>query len=226
MQLFNITMRAYARAYAHIKENCAVIIVILLSAILLWVFMTRSPSQNNSYHGIQWINTPHPSGKYGDSNPAARLLDVVKEFGPPDIIDKKSGGFAIWKKSTLQKRGFCWERIEIHDEQIPHNVPGPHTDFLYMQYKLNVPKDKINDVRGLSDSITYDPLKGVLSARCHFTGATYATLLLAKRIAKGEIKLTDAKKNYGPFIFKTMKEHKTYDPHAQNKYIKELCKLS
>ena len=205
-----------------LNRNYKLIVIFLLVAILLWIIMTRKPYQTEEGK-LEWTSGPHPSGKYGSSNPGERLKDLVDEFGEPDIIDKTKGGFAIWKKDTLQKRGHCWERVEIHDEQIPHIHPTPHTDFLYTWYKLNVPENKIDAVRTLSESVTYDPLKKIVRARCHFSGANASTLLLVKRIATGEMTFSKAKKAYGPYIFSTIKGHKLYDPKAYDNMVKELC---
>lgn len=184
---------------------------------------SNNPNNSSNLNSLLWINTPHPSGKYGSFNPAERYPDLIKKFGEPDLIDKNPGGVAIWKRSTLRERGHCWERVEIHDEQIPHTKPAPHTDFLYTWYRLDVPDDKVTDVLSLSESVTYDPLKRVVRARCHFTGANNATLVLAKKIATGEITLQQAKTSYGPYIMATAPTSATYDPKAEESYVKELC---
>lgn len=202
-------------------DNFRMTIFILTIAIFLWLMMTRQPRDIRS---LEWINKPHPSGKYGKYNPMDRYFELIDKYGDPDVIDSSKGGVAIWKKNTLHSRGHCWERVEIHDEQIPHNLPGPHVDFMYTWYKLNVPKNKITDVRALSDSITYDPLKKLIRARCHFSGANTATLLLAKLIANNKITIDEAKKAYGPYILSTLKGHKDYNPRAEQKMINELCK--
>lgn len=172
---------------------------------------------------LDWIGKGYPDGKHGDYNPKDRYKDVVNEFGEPDYVQSKRGGMAIWSDSTLKSRGHCWDQVLMLDEQIPHEKPGPHVDFLYSWYSLYVPDDKVNDVRDISESITYDPLKRQVRGRCHFMGANAATVLLAKRVATGEMSIKDAKDNYGPYIMKTIKAHKTYDSNAYKSYIKELC---
>lgn len=172
---------------------------------------------------LEWINQGHPSGKYGTFSPATRLKDVIGRFGKADIIDKSKGGVAIWKRLTLEKKGFCWDRVEIRDEQVPHNNPGPHVDFMYYWYKLHVPEELICDITKLSESVTYDPLKKLICARCHFNGAIVSTILLAKRVATKEMTLSEAKKSYKPFIFSTIKGHEMYNSDAIDSMTKELC---
>jgi hypothetical protein len=204
-------------------DTCEYAIILILILTIIWMLNRRRLVTNQQEEALKWINQGHPSGKYGSFNPAERLKDIVAKYGKPDMIDKSSGGSAIWKRSTLDKRGFCWDRIEIRDEQVPHNNPGPHVDFLYFWYKLHVPKELICDVGKLSESVTYDPLKQMLRVRCHFSGANTSTALLAKRIATKEMTLDEAKKSYGPFIFSTIKGHDMYNPEAEESMTKELC---
>ena len=94
---------------------------------------------------LNWINKGYPDGKHGNYNPKDRMKDLVKEFGCPDYIDPKSGGYAIWGKNNLSRNpNNVWNMILILDEQIPHEKPGPHVDFLYSWYSLEVPADKID----------------------------------------------------------------------------------
>lgn len=172
---------------------------------------------------VEWTSTPHPSGQYGDSNPAERLPEVIAEFGSPDLIDPSKGGMAIWKRSTLNKRGKCWERIEIVDEQIPHDVPAPHTDFLYGEYKLAIPDHLVDEVLDLSESVSYDPLKKTITARCHIMGPVKATALLAMYIATGRMSGRGAKSQYGDYVLATIPGSDNYDPNAELRYERELC---
>lgn len=197
------------------------IILVLVLAVVWMVWEKLYINKNDDV--IEWINVGHPSGKYGDFNPASRLKDIIARYGEPDVIDKSKGGFAIWKKNTLEKRGFCWDRVEIRDEQIPHEKPGPHVDFLYTWYKIYIPDNLVNDVRSLSESITYDPLKKMLRVRCHAISPNIATLVLAKRVANNEMTIDEAKRSYGPFIFSTIKGHQMYNPDAEKSMYEELC---
>lgn len=203
-------------------DTCEYSIIVILIITITWMIYVKHTVNNIVNEPLEWINQAHPSNKYGKHNPTDRLRDTVGRFGKPDMIDKSKGGSAVWKKSTLEKRGFCWDRVEIKDEQIPHTNPGPHVDFLYYSYKLAVPKELICDITNLSESITYDTLKKIITARCHFDGAIISTIILAKRIANKEMSLDDAKKSYGPFIFSTIKEHDMYNPDSVSTMLNEL----
>ena len=171
---------------------------------------------------LSWVDTPYPGGKYSEHNPSERYTEVVREFGPPDLVDRRKGGVAIWKCQTLKERGFPWYRVEIHDELVPHSKSLPHTDFLYTWYKIDIPKHLIPRVLSISDSITYDPLRQLLRARCHFHGANVATLWLAMKVVQGEMKGTS--KEYKRAILSTVPEMKQfYDPSAYDRYVEELA---
>ena len=204
-----------------LNRNTNKMILLFLIFLVIWQVVTKKVYDDTP---LKWIKKPHPSGKYGSSNPGTRILDVIKELGKPDILDKKSGGVAIWKEKTLKSRGFCWNRIEIHDEQIPHKHPKPHTDFLYTWYKMDIPSDKINDVLSISDSIMYDNLKKMLIVRCHTTGANKATLITIKRFVDGDMNIEEAKNAYKHFVFATFPGNKEYNSKAEKSYVKELCK--
>jgi hypothetical protein len=184
---------------------------------------------------VSWKSKPYPGGQHGDASPAKIIGQVVKEFGLPDMIDVNPGGMAVWKKETLKGRGFCWDRIEIHDEQIPHLKPKPHVDFLYTWYYLPVKslvgdkpeeyKRLVNDINNLSESVVFDEGKQLVRVRCNFHGANVANLVLAKRIATREITLQQALNLYEPTIMSTISGSTNYDPDAYNKYVVELCNL-
>ena len=188
------------------------VIGFIIGAIIMIIFRVITDFTNL---GLGWVHDkPHPSGKLGKSFPVLRLSELVRRFGKYDSIDRKQGGSAIWSEPTLKKRGFIWHRIELKDELIPH---GDHADFLYAEYNLKVPKNKISQVRAISPSLTYDELKGIVRARCHFMGANLVTILLAKRVATGKMSLGQAQKQYTPLIGQVSK-----DPILYNKFLLEL----
>lgn len=110
---------------------------------------------------------------------------MVDKYGKPNIKDFNPGGIAIWSGRTLSKT--CIHRIELHDESIHHCSPQPHKDFLYSFINYQVHYSKLKDVLSLSGSLTYDPLKKLLRARCGAEEANIATLLLATNIANGTV---------------------------------------
>ena len=150
-----------------------------------------------------------------------RLPDIIKEFGQPDYISKRQGGFAMWSESTLMSRGFPFYKIIILDEKIPHPKPKPHFDFLYFGYRIDIPDTILPKVLALSKSVWYDRLKKILWARCHFAGASVATIFEAIEIIEGKSQGTPTE--YASAIFKTAPMMKlSYDPNAYNMYMNKL----
>jgi hypothetical protein len=197
------------------RQICINVVVIIIILCLLYLYLIR-------YHRVKWT-----SNKFGYS-PKERYYDIEKLYDEPDLIDTESGGCAIWyNKSKIHP----FERIQILDEAIPHYHPAKHSDFLYSWYKLPIraiddidKQNKINQIRKLSDSVSYDTLKQLIQVRCHFMGANKATIVLAIMIATGQLTIADIKKDnlYGKYIFKTIKEHQSYDPKIEIKYDKIL----
>ncbi len=164
----------------------------------------------------------------GDMTPVARFPGLISRYGPPDVVDKGPGGVAIWKKETLMKKGVIWNRIELRDELVPHNDPAPHQDFLYAWYKvpaqyIPVPPSTVCQLLKLSESLTYDPLKHLIRARCHFMGANIVTIWLAMEIIQGRLSLAQARALYGPTIMRTLPSSDTYDAMLAPRLVASLA---
>lgn len=187
--------------------------IFLLVTVISWIQMRH---MNN----VQW------TAKWQNFSPAERYPDVVDEFGEPDLLDPTIGGGAIWFGKTLKKRGHCMEQLMILDEAIPHDSPAPHADFLYSWYKIDIPDKRVlRDILGLSKSVSYDPLKKLIQVRCHFMGANRATMLLAQRMAMGDLTLNDIEENelYKKYIMRTAPSSETYDHNAETEYDMQIC---
>lgn len=108
---------------------------------------------------------------------------VVKEYGKPTAVGVDEGGFAIWDRKKLKDT--CFEEMICRDESVIHNCPSLHRDFLYTYIKVKVKPNQIDMLYSISGSITYDPLKNLLSARCGSNEANIATLKLATDLLLG-----------------------------------------
>lgn len=166
----------------HANPQAVLLALGVVLAIVLIVRAYRSRS-------LQWISTPF-DGKHGGFTPAQRYRDIVAEFGQPTTIDRRPGGQAVWTRRDIPPSK-PYDRVVLIDEQIPHKTPKPHVDFLYVSLDYEVPEDLIPDVLRLSESVYYDRLKKQIWARCHFMGATVATLCLAVKIASRELTLAE-----------------------------------
>ena len=81
---------------------------------------------------------------------------------------------------------YPFEEIIIRDEDIHHCKPFKYTDFLYSKIRFDIHQiSEEHFVKALkvSGSISYDPLKKEIRARCDSEAANIATLYLAIAVA-------------------------------------------
>ena len=161
----------------------------------------------------------HLSLQWQHEGPKRRANQVYQMLGTPAMYTKEQGGCAIWKNvnSTFTRvyhndekfdRDLVYLTIKVKDEMIPHLLPGPHNDWMYAEMWMDIPKDRLSDVRGLSESLEYDALKKTITVRCHFMVANIVTLFLAKRIAEGDETLANAREQYSVLIGQLSNEQK------------------
>lgn len=184
-------------------ENYNILQKNLVNSIDQKVYPTRNEL------GLQWKNGPPMS--------SANLIYEV--LGKPNRVSKEEGGVVVWENVDPFFRGAnvvpkdeisakVYSKIMIKDEQIPHLIPGPHTDSFYAFMYMDIPSDKVNDVLALSESVGYDTMKKEIYARCHFMSANLVSLYLAKQIANGHKNLTHAQQEYVVLIPTLSKEAK------------------
>jgi hypothetical protein len=154
----------------------------IIGVILFWWFKPSLPflegfTINSGKNELNWNN-----------NDAAAYYDVmVKKFGEPAFIVKQPGGMAVWTENELKDTIFV--RHELHDESIYHCRPLPHNDYVYSFVNYAVQPTLFNSVMSLSGSLSFDPLKKHLRARCGSIEANIATLTLATKIGEAQISL-------------------------------------
>ena len=137
------------------------------------------------------------------------MVDIlIAQYGQPSSIDPSAGGTIVWKKNRLMNTVF--DRIELRDESIPHCKPAPHKDFLYAYVNYDVAPSKFLEVTSLSGSVSYDPLKKELRARCASMEANIATLALATHIGEDRVSLQYVQANelYKQWIAETKNPEK------------------
>jgi hypothetical protein len=105
-------------------------------------------------------------------------------LGPACYVNTRPGGTAIWKKF---KPCIPFVRVMIIDENLPHHLPTPHCDYIYVTIKYMIDSKKITQVLAISDSIMYDQLKRELTVRCGTLEDAVATAILVNDANKGLI---------------------------------------
>jgi len=167
-------------------------------------------SNNEGLNG--WINTGYGYG-YGEMNPAEALPELIKKFGKPTIFDSKTNGHAIWEKSVLNKTPY--EKIMIRDQQIPHDKPTKHTDFLYSWYRLDIPNDKIKALYHIFDNISYDSSKNIMIARSDNMRSNLVTHWIAKKYADGKLTIDEVNGLIGPMMIELSENDPTNSKYLQ-----------
>jgi hypothetical protein len=104
------------------------------------------------------------------------------EYSPSQLIwyDTKDG----WKRTVLTK------------EEIPHNFPSPHTDFLEQFIDYRVPLEKYTDLARFDGSVMIERTKGEMSARCGGTSMNFVAINLAHDIIIGKLLVQEAREEY------------------------------
>lgn len=172
--------------------------------------------------------------KYEDAKEAYDL--VLPVLGTPTVLCKEKGGIAIWYEKDLKDKKYygepnCYHEVVLRDESVKHMCPAHHRDFLYTYIVVPVEPKQIHILSGVSGSVSYDPLKNTVSARCGSLEANIATLklctdlLLDKKVSYPEFdisykNLEEADKNDA--YIKLIKITKSEDAAAT--LYKSLCK--
>ena len=187
-----------------------VVVAVLATVLLVWVKEAKKLQAGgmlSTANRLQWMAAP-----------SAALAVLQKQVGKPDLLDSRSGGMAVWYTATLRKKGVCFDRLELHDEQLPHD---DHIDFLYGWMDLDVPEHMASAIQKLSSSAEYDPVAKRARMRCDDLNALVVTFVMMKRVATGQLRHHDAQQMLKPWIIE-LKMSK--DPVDFSAYNTELCK--
>lgn len=163
---------------------------------------------------INWINL----------NAKKVYLETVDIYGTPTTLCSNKGGIAIWNKKDLANKELfglenCFNEIIIRDESIKHLCPKEHYDFIYTSIIVPVEPHQVSILSSLSGSVSYDPLKNTVSARCGSIEANIATLKLCTDLLLGNDEITKVHNNgtYGKLITSTS------DAGIAKKIYSQLC---
>ena len=190
-----------------------VIVCVILAIIVIGLAVAASQSSNARHNREMFAAAPTPgtASLYSFENQLARerFRSLYEEYGKPMILADQPGGIVVWKRP-----GEFLHEIVLKDESVQHLEPKPHCDFLYASVQVHIPDEALPAVLMLSKSVMYDRLKQVLTARCHFMGASVATLLLGLRIAERPKKADKLYSSYGEHIMKSMSKEGYRDLYA------------
>ena len=120
---------------------------------------------------------------------AARTM--IARYGQPD---EASAMRLVWHDNGP------WKMTELVNEEVPHNFPKPHPDFLKQTISYRVPPEKFDELAEYDGSVIVERTKGEIAARCDLEGANFLALNLAHEIVTGKRGVKDARKFYAEAI--------------------------
>lgn len=126
--------------------------------------------------------------KHWPKEPQESAGRLIKEYGEPDDF---SDSQLIWNGT---KDG--WKRTVLSREEVPHEFPGPHTDYLEQFIDYKVPVEMYSDLAAYDGSVMVERTKGEISARCGGTSMNFVAINLAHDIITGRLSVSEARDEY------------------------------
>jgi hypothetical protein len=115
---------------------------------------------------------------------AEKLLD---HYGPPNEATPTK---LFWYRNGP------WRRTVLTAEEIVHNFPTAHTDYLTQYVGYRVPPEKVSELVAFDGSVLVDRTAGEMGARCDHEAYNTLTLNLAHDIVTGKRTVEDARRFY------------------------------
>lgn len=125
----------------------------------------------------QWPTAPRKA--------AEKLLD---RYGPPN---EGTATKMFWYRVGP------WARMELTADEVLHNFPTPHTDYLTQWIDYPVPPQAASALAEFDGSTLIDRTAGQLGARCDHEAYNTLTINLAVEIIQGLRSVEDARRFYG-----------------------------
>jgi hypothetical protein len=125
----------------------------------------------------QWPEAPKKA--------AEKLLD---HYGPPNEATPTK---LFWYRTGP------WSRIELTADEVMHNFPTAHTDYLTQYVDYRVPAATASELLAFDGSVIVDRTAGQIGARCDHEAYNTLTLNLAVEIIEGRRSVEDARRMYG-----------------------------
>jgi len=121
----------------------------------------------------------------GPRESAKRLIDY---YGPPDEYSRSA---LIWHQT---KDG--WKRTVLYREEVPHDFPAHHTDYLEQFIDYKVPVEMFSKLAEYDGSVVVERTKGEISARCGGTSMNFVAINLAHDVITRKLTVAEAREEY------------------------------
>ena len=93
-----------------------------------------------------------------------------------------------------------FKEIILINEEIQHDFPVPHKDYLQHVVEFKVPTDKIGELAEFDGSIIVDRTRGTIGARCDIEAHNLLALNLAYDVINGKKNAEEARKEFGEIV--------------------------
>lgn len=119
--------------------------------------------------------------------PRLAVEQMLKQYGPPNEGTRHR---LIWYYNGP------WKRTEVMRDEIGHNFPTAHTDFVTNWIDYRVPVELADDLTRYDGSCLIDRTAGEVGARCDSEAANMVTLNFMHEIATGKKTVEEARHAY------------------------------
>jgi hypothetical protein len=136
---------------------------------------------------------------------------LMSKYGTPDEI---TSTMVIWYDKGP------WKKTMVMKNEIPHDFPKSHTDFLQQTIEYKVPLGKYDDLARYDGSVIVERTKGTISARCDKEELNFLALNLANDVATGKKTVEQARSHYAMIATKFM--NGGTDPYLQGLQFKAM----
>jgi hypothetical protein len=145
---------------------------------------TRSQHGSRQPVGIEAAKQTIETWPDAPKKVAEKLLD---HYGPPHELTPTK---MFWYETAP------WTRMELTADELLHNFPTPHTDFLSQYVRYQVPSGKGSELLAFDGSTLLDRTAGEIGARCDHEAFNTLTINLAVEIIEGKRSVDDARRLY------------------------------
>lgn len=112
---------------------------------------------------------------------------TIDQYGPPNEATESR---LIWYKNGP------WKRTIVYRDEIPHDFPQPHTDYIENYINYTVPPEIFSELAKYDGSVIVERTRGEVSSRCDTEAANILALNLMNDIVNGKLSAEQARDKY------------------------------
>ncbi len=131
---------------------------------------------------------------------------LISKYGQPDEM---TSSMLIWRNNGI------WEKTVLIRNEIPHDFPMSHTDYVQQTINYKVPVGKFDELARYDGSVIVERTKGTMSARCDKEEMNILALNLAHDVITGRRTVAQAREMYARLA-------KKFKDGGTDTYLQEL----